>query len=131
MNAAQLAELKAVLDIYATQYGATDKLWAYFSTVTIAVLGFTIASDKVSKSFIEASIVAGGYIVFCIGNFSALYLSQRQLIEFATIGRSVARQHDIALTTLTPLSAASVAVFYWTVVGAVCIGILVITLHRN
>ena len=131
MDAAQLGQLKMALDICASQYGATDRLCAYFSTVTIAVPGFTIASDKVSKSFIEASIVACAYILFCIGTFNALYLSQRQLIELAAIKRAIAKQHDIALTTLAPLPAAAIGYFYWAVVGAICIGILVITWHRN
>lgn len=131
MDPGSLGELKTALDIYASQYGATDKLWAYFSSVTLAVLGFSVASDKVSKSFVEASIVAFGYVIFCIGNFSALYLSHRQLIEFAAIVRPIAERYHVTLTTLEPLAATSVALFYWAVVVAVCIGILFITWRRN
>jgi hypothetical protein len=85
MTAPELLELKAALDLYANQYGATDKLWAYFSSVTLAVLGFSVASDKVSKSFVEASVVVAGYVVFCVGNFrpytsrTSNSLSSRQL----------------------------------------------------
>jgi hypothetical protein len=131
MTGAELSELKAALDLYAGQYGATDKLWAYFSSVTLAVLGFSVASDKVSKSFLEASIVVIGYVVFCVGNFSALYLSHQQLIEFAAIARPVAQKYQVELTTLQPFPAAAVARFYWAVVIAVCFGVLFITWRRN
>lgn len=130
MNGTEFAELKSALDLYASQYSATDKLWAYFSSVTLAVLGFSVASDKVSKSFVEATVVVLGYVVFCIGNFSALYLSHRQLIEFAAIARPVAQKYGVALTTLEPLAPISVASFYWAVVVAVCGGILFITWRR-
>jgi hypothetical protein len=131
MEAAELLELKAALDLYAAQYSATDKLWAYFSSVTLAVLGFSVASDKVSKSFVEASIVVLGYFVFCVGNFSALYLSHQQLIEFAAIARPVAQKYHVTLTTLEPFPAASVARFYWAVVASVCAGVLFITWRRH
>lgn len=39
MTGAELSELKTALDLYASQYGATDKLWTYFSSITLAVLG--------------------------------------------------------------------------------------------
>jgi hypothetical protein len=131
MTGPEFAELKSALDLYASQYGATDKLWAYFSSVTLAVLGLSVASDKVSKSFVEATLVVFGYVIFCVGNFSALYLSHRQLIEFAAIARAVAQKYQVALTTLEPFSAASVAQFYWAVVVAVCSVVLFVTRRRN
>lgn len=131
MVASELMELKAALDLYSAQYSATDKLWAYFSSVSLAVLGFSVASDKVSKSFVEASVVVFGYIVFCIGNFTALILSHRQLGEIAAIARAVAKKYEISLTTLQPIADASVARFYWVVVAAICGGILFITWYRN
>ena len=127
----ELAELKAALDLYATQYAATDKLWAYFSSVTLAVLGFSVASDKVSKSFMEASIVVASYVAFCIGNFSALYRSHQQLVEFAAITHPVALKYQVVLTTLEPFPAASVARFYWAVAIAISVGILFITWRRR
>lgn len=127
----QLSELKAALDLYAVQYGATDKLWAYFSSVTLAVLGLSVASDKVSKSFVEATVVVVGYVVFCVGNFSALTLSHQQLIEFAAIVRPIAQKYQVVLTTLEPFPAASVARFYWAVVVSVCAGVLFITWRRH
>lgn len=131
MTGPEFSELKSALDLYASQYGATDKLWSYFSTITLAVLGFSVASDKVSKSFVEATVVVLGYVVFCFGNFGALYLSQSQLIEFAALVQPIATKYQVALTTITPLSLASITWFYWSVVLAVCGGILFITWRRN
>lgn len=131
MTGAELSELKTALDLYASQYAATDRLWTYFSSVTLALLGFTVASDKVGKSLLEAVVVVLGYVVFCVGNFSALHLSHRQLIEFAAIVRPIAERHHVPLTTLQPLAAESVTVFYWSVVGAVCLGILLIAWRRH
>src|SRR3954463_45698 len=90
-----LTRIQAGMDLYIAQYNATDKLWAYFSTVTVAVLGFSVGSDKVSKSFLEASIVVAGYAVFCLGNYRALALAHSQLIEFAALARGVAAQHKL------------------------------------
>jgi hypothetical protein len=131
MTGAELSELKSALDMYAVQYGATDKLWAYFSSVTLAVLGFSVASDKVSKSFVEAFIVVIGYVVFCFGNFSALHLSHEQLIEVAAIARPIAEKYNVSLSTLHPLPASAITAFYWVVVAAVCFGILFITWRRS
>lgn len=131
MTGTEFLELKAALDLYGDQYNATDKLWSYFSTITLAVLGFSVASDKVSKSFVEATVVVLGFIVFCYGNFGALYLSHSQLIEFAEIVRPIAAKYKVSLTTLEPLSLASITGFYWSVVVAVCGGILFITKYRN
>jgi len=131
MLATELGELKTALDLYAAQYGATDKLWAYFSSVTLAVVGFSVASEKVSKSFVEAAVVVGAYVVFCVGNFSALYRSHQQLIEFAAIVRPIAEKYKVTLAALDPYPADSVARFYWAVVVSVCLAILFITWRRH
>lgn len=131
MTGTEFSELKSALDLYSSQYGATDKLWSYFSSITLAVLGFSVASDKVSKSFVEATVVVLGYVIFCFGNFSALYLSHSQLIEFAALVQPIADKYQVKLTTLTPLPLCSIAGFYWSTVVAVCGGILFITWRRN
>jgi len=131
LGTTELTELKAALDLYLAQYNATDKLWAYFSTVTLAVLGFSVGSDKVSKSFFEASIVVVSYVLFCFGNYSALSLSQQQLVQFAALARSVAEKHKVQMSALQPFSVDAVAGFYWVVVAAVCVGILLITYRRR
>lgn len=131
MEISSISDLKQVLDLYSTQYSATDKLWSYFSSITLAVLGFSIASEKVSKSLLETSIVVCGYLVFCIGNFKALILSHHQLIEFSNLAQSVSMKHNIPLITLQPYAPDSITTFYWSVAISVCLGILTITWKRN
>ena len=131
MESSDVMAVKAAVDLYLAQYAATDRLWAYFSTVTIAVLGFSIGSDKVSRSFVEASIVVVGYAVFCYGNHRALSLSQEQLGQFADLARAVAEKRGVTLSSLRPFSTAAEARFYWAVVVAVCAGILLITWRRR
>jgi hypothetical protein len=126
-----LNAVKAALDLYLDQYSATDKLWSYFAVVTLAVLGFSVASDKVSRSFLEATIVAIGYFVFCVGNFQALTLAQTQLIEFAALARRVANEHTVQLSALERSPMAEEACFYWAVVIGVCAAIILITYRRR
>jgi len=132
LDSTSISELKSALDIYASQYSSTDKLWAYFSSITLAVLGFTVASDKASKTFVEAFIVATAYVVFCCGNFIALSAAQQQHIElFFKITRPIIERHKIEPTALNPISLQTLSFFYWAVVAAVCAGILLITWRRT
>jgi len=128
---ADLMNLKEALDLYQTQYSQVDTLWSYFGTITVAVLGFTIGSEKATRSRWEVGIVILGYLVFCVGNFMALSLGQAQLIDFARVAMDVSRAKGIALRSLEPLSRSAIAVFYWCVVAAVCIGISLIARRRQ
>jgi hypothetical protein len=131
MESGNLTEVKAALELYLAQYDATDKLWAYFSSVTLAVIGFSIASEKASRSFLEASIVAAGYLLFCFGNFQALFLSQKQLLQFAELARTISDKHKVTMNHLTPFAPENVARFYWFVAAAVVLSVLVITWRRR
>ncbi|MGH7928673.1 MAG: hypothetical protein ACREQV_12850, partial [Candidatus Binatia bacterium] len=126
-----LNAIKTALDLYFVQYSATDKLWVYFAVVTLGVLGFSVASEKVSRSFLEAAIVAIGYVIFSVGNYQALMAAQKQLIQFAALARRVASQHDVEMPALASFPMAEQSCFYWGVVIAVCAGILLITYRRR
>jgi hypothetical protein len=128
---AEFLSLKDAFDLYQTQYSQVDKLWSYFGTVTLAVLGFSIGSDKATKSIKEAAIIIVGYLMFCVGNFKALLLGQKQLIDFAHIAMEVAKAKGIIVESLEPLSTSAVSQFYWCVVAAVCVGIAFITWRRQ
>lgn len=126
-----ITALKEALDIYQTQYSQTDHLWNYFGTVTLAVLGFSIGSDKATRSFTEASALVVGYFTFCLGNYSALRLAQKQLIEFSNLAIEVAKAANRNLLYLEPLPICGITIFYWVVVIAVIVGILFITYTRE
>ena len=123
--------LKDALDLYQTQYSQVDKLWSYFGTVTLAVLGFTIGSEKATQSVKEVTVIIFGYLVFCYGNFSALSLGQSQLIDFAHIAINTAISEGLVLKSLEPLTSSSIAWFYWCVVVAVCLGVIFIAWKRQ
>lgn len=120
------------LNLYHTQYDQVDKLWSYFGTVTLAVLGFSIGVEKATKSFLEATIIVVGYAVFCYGNYQALALGQEQLLQFASFAKDQAGQAEIPLNHLqSPFVIGQISMYYWGVVGAACLGILGITYSRS
>lgn len=130
MEILNLSNLKAALDLYQTQYGATDKLWAYFSTASFALLGFSVGSDRLSKSIVEPVIIVVAYLIFCVGNFIALFSAQKQLVEFSDIARKVAQKSDLELFSLYPIDPLKIAIFYWCVVFAICLSVLLVS-HRR
>jgi hypothetical protein len=117
--------------LYQAQYTQTDKLWGYFGTVTLAILAFALGSDKATRTVKEAGIVITGYLVFCSGNFKALFKAQEQLDEFARHAIEKADKAGIPFEHLDPLSPDSIIWFYWCVVVAVSIGIMAITWWRR
>lgn len=127
----ELFSLKDALDLYQTQYSQVDKLWSYFGTFTLAILGFTIGSEKATKSMKEVAAIIIGYLVFCFGNFKALSLGQKQLIDFAHIAIDSAKAKALNLANLEPLSIPEVTLFYWSVVTAVCFGVIFIAWKRR
>lgn len=111
-----LTLLKTAIDMYQAQYTATDKLWAYFSTVSLALVAYTISSDKVTRVFPEALTAVAAYLTFCIGNFSALSAAQEQLLALARMVRTQGAPHGITDANFRVFTTAEVAWFYWLVV---------------
>lgn len=98
--------LKEIIEIYQEQYSQTNDIWNYFSTVTLAVLGFTIGSDKIVKS-LKDSITTYWFCKSCKKN-------QSQELSF-----------------LNPMSDSDISIFYWLVVISVIGGVIFITKNRN
>jgi hypothetical protein len=111
--------LKTAMDMYQAQYTATDKLWAYFSAVSLALVAYTISSGKVLSVFPEAVTAVAAYLTFCIGNFSALSAAQEQLVALAKIVRTQGKLHDLNEKNFRVFSSAEVARFYWLVVAVI------------
>lgn len=129
----ELFSLKEALDLYQTQYSQVDKLWSYFGTFTLAVLGFTIGSEKATKSMKEVAVIIIGYLVFCAGNFKALLLGQQQLIDFSHMALKIAEYQTqvFNISSLVPISSLWISLFYWAVVTAVCFGVIFIAWKRQ
>lgn len=74
--------LKDAFDIYQKQSDSTHKLWAYFQVISIAVLGYTIGSDKAHWSDSTYILIVMSYLVFAIANQWVVVFSQRELHKF-------------------------------------------------
>jgi hypothetical protein len=74
-------ELHEALELFQNQIVNMDSLWAYYSSATLAVLGFTVASDKATRSRHEISVIQLGFLLFAIGNAFSIAASQVTLIK--------------------------------------------------
>ena len=126
-----LTALKAAMDMYQAQYAATDKLWAYFSTVSLVLVAYTISSDKVTRVFPEAFAAVCAYLAFCVGNFHALRESQKQLETLAALARAHGEAYSINAETFKVFSASEVGGFYWGVVAVIVAASLGLAWHRG
>ncbi len=126
-----ISELKSALEMYQAQYASTDKLWGYFSTVTLALVAYTISSDKVTRIFPEAIAAIGAYIAFCFGNFAALSASQQQLGTLAEIVRSRGGSLGADLSSFRPFATGQIAIFYWAVVGVIVLATFLLVRYRS
>ncbi len=115
-------ELEDAIGIYQTHYSQIDIVWGYFSTVSIAILGLTIGSERLTKKLIEFRAVQIGYFIFSMGNYSALISGQKDLIKINKYISSI-QVCNINKIDFTPIGLFGLSVFYWMVVGAVILGL--------
>ena len=115
-----------LLNLYQTQYSLTDKIWNYFSTISLGLLVLIVGGKNLITNGWHIGFVITGYIVFCFGNYRALVKAQKQLSEFAAKATEWTEQAEIPFKTLAPFSERDIAKYYWLVVIAVILGILAI-----
>ena len=89
-------ELNEAIGLFQTQIVNMDTIWAYYSTATLAVLGFTVASEKATRSRNEIRIVQLGYVLFAIGNAFSISASQNSLIELGKLVISAGGSMELA-----------------------------------
>jgi hypothetical protein len=75
--------LKEAFDIYQKQSDSLHKIWAYFQVVSIAVLGYTVGSEKAHWSVWTYSLISISYGFFAMSNHYVLALSQKELNRYA------------------------------------------------
>ena len=86
--------------LYQTQAGMVDSIWYYFSTVTLAIVGFTVGAKTAIPKPQEARwVISGGYLVFSVGSAASLWYGQSDLCKFANL---VKETGYMAPSTLTP-----------------------------
>ena len=74
-----------LIEIVQRQTELVDKGWAYYSTVTLAVLGIVIGADRIRATKALRFIVLGGYVVFAVGNLLAILQAQTGAIRYAAL----------------------------------------------
>jgi hypothetical protein len=79
---ARSLSLKDAFDAYFTQRASVHKIWGYFSVVSLALLGYTVGSDKINWSFLTYKFIAVGYAIFSLANCIILVGSQRLLYKY-------------------------------------------------
>jgi hypothetical protein len=127
----ELSTLKAALEMYQSQYTATDRLWSYFSAVSLAVVAYTISSEKVKRIFPEATAVIAGYLVFCVGNFQALSAGQAQLITLASLVRERGVKAGVDTSSFAPFSVPELQHYYIAVITSISLATLVLAWYRG
>lgn len=126
-------EMKLALDaiaLFQTQYSLVDKLWGYFSVVTLAIAGYVVGSDKATRSLKETVAIVAAYLVFCVGNHRALIEGQKQLEQLAAIALTLGRKAGLEVSSLTPIGHEWIGYFHLSVILAVCLGIFLIAWLR-
>ena len=112
--------LKEALELYVKDREAILQMWSFFSAGTLAVLGFTVGSDKATLSKAAVRTVQFGYLVFAFGNLAALVSSQ---LDYCAVARLVARlaeaQKLTELVTMEPVHPGLFAIFHIVVTIAV------------
>jgi len=83
--------LKEAFDIYQKQSDSIHKLWAYFQVISIAVLGYTIGSDKGKWLDSTYILVAVSYLVFAVANQWVVIFSQKELYKFGEAVRMASK----------------------------------------
>lgn len=120
-----------VINIYQIQYSQVDKLWGYFSVVSLAVAGFVIGSDKSTKTIKETLAVTLAYICFCLGNSAALEKGQQLLCKLETAVITASKDTVLEMDTLEVFSVEYVFWFQFFVSLFVSVGILSIAWLRR
>lgn len=115
-------ELKDAIEIYQAHYSQVDLIWGYFSAVSIALLGFTLGTERVTQKKLEFRAVQVGYLIFAIGNFSALISGQKDLIEIDNYIAAL-QVKETVLIDFSPIGLEGLSLFYWAVVLSMLIGL--------
>jgi hypothetical protein len=92
-NAAQPLSLKDAFDIYQKQSDSVHRLWAYFQVVSVAVLAYTVGTEKTQWSTPTYFLIGLSYILFAGANQWVLLISQREMKAFEPTLHSLAGQH--------------------------------------
>lgn len=116
--------LKEAFEVFVKHREAVMSMWSFFSAGTLAVLGFTIGSDKATLTVDAKRIVQLGFFVFAVGNLAAIYVSQIELRAIAAVVRRLAVEQKLAeFAVIEPLHPLLLVAFHLAVSSAVLVAI--------
>lgn len=120
MDLNDFTELQKVMNLFQNQVKAIDSLWAYYSSATLAVLGFTIAYKRAQRSLTETLVIIIGYLVFSVGNLEAIRQAQSTLFALAPLVNKVGSPFDFEVSAF---DVKMVTLFHCAVTSAVILSI--------
>ena len=83
-----MIDIKQAWDMYQKTIESSHKLWSYFTTVSLAVIGYVIAWEKIDWSLLMYIFVAVGYGLFAWGNYKAVGIAQNEVEASASLFNS-------------------------------------------
>lgn len=81
--------IKDALEVFEANRSVILTIWGFYSTVTLAVLGLTVGSDKWVHSKEAKVVLQIGYIAFAIGSMCMIFSCQSDLVKVAEVLRNV------------------------------------------
>lgn len=115
--------VKDALELFAAHREAIIKMWGFYSTVTLAILGFTIGSEKAAHDLTTTRIIQVGYGVFALANMTAIATSQWELLAMAETIKTHVLPANLAGLTSSPIHPGFFIAFHLVIAAAVIYGI--------
>ena len=81
--------IKDALEVFEANRSVILTIWGFYSTVTLAVLGLTVGSDKWVHSKEAKVVLQIGYIAFAIGSMCMIFSCQSDLVKVAEVLRNI------------------------------------------
>ena len=117
--------LKEAFEVYSKHRDVIIQMWSFYSVGTLAVVGYTVGSEKATRTMREVFAILVAYLAFAIGNAWAVVSSQRELdsmakgIDVLLKGKLLAKYYSVR-----PVDPDLFILFYVVVSAAVSLAIL-------
>ena len=117
--------LKKAFEGYSKHRDVIIQMWSFYSVGTLAVLGYTVGSEKVTRTLREVFAILVGYLSFAVGNAWAVVSSQRELQNMAKGIVGLLKDKPLAkYYSVEPIDRDLSCRFYVVVSAAVCLAII-------
>ena len=104
--------VKDAYDIYHNHSTGTHKLWTYFVTLSLAILGYTIGTAQNHWDLWTFVVVGSSYFIAAWVNRSIVLKFQKEVETFALLFNQLAREYPPQISTQKPIIGSIAAVSY-------------------